>query len=325
MAKYSNYPLKYQVRDLRAKIDLIMSEKASNNKLANNLQHMDMFNIAMKCFKWENLPEELKRRERLIERFLCERGAVAMFYDETKGFYILPFSYVGAVDDYGEYTRIQPISMNSNTVFKEYTIGEDCVIIRDNELEIAPILYINYHADKIEKLFRIREKNNNFLKMPIIFGSTGNRGEDKKNAFEVSQVLGADDNEIAIVSGAFDQLKLFDLKPQYFGRELQEQIKDLQNNFFEYLGIKFNSEYKKERMSVEEVNMAEERCMVHLKKRLDPREKACEQINKIWGLDLRVIANKFDEDIVKTTNVVASVSGGVHNDNARQQQKSDRK
>lgn len=325
MGKYSNYPLKYQIRDLREKCNFLQSELAIKNKTANNLQSLDMLNVAMKCFNWKNLPEELKRRERLIERFLCMEGKVAMFKHDTRGFYILPFTYVGAVDDYGEYTRIQPISRNSNTQFKEYTIGEDCVVIRDNELEVAPILYINFHADKIEKLYRTREKNNNFLKLPFIFASTGDRGKDKKNAFEIAQVLGKDENEIAIISDAFEQLKLFDLKPQYFGRELQEQIKDLQNAFFEYLGIKFNSEFKKERMSVEEVNMAEERCMVHLKKRLDPRENACEQINKMWGLNIEVEPNKFNEEIVKTTDVVASVAGGIHNDNARQQQKSDRK
>lgn len=321
MAK--TYNRSTEIKILKERINVLTSELDKETKISTDLHLLDFFNISMKMFDWKNLPSEIPKRR--VEMLLFNHGAVAFFKTKDKGYYILPFAYCGGINDYGDFTRIRPISKSGITQFGEYTIGEDCVIIRDNELEIPPYIYAKFYGEKISELFNIRQKNNNFLKMPFIFGSSGNRGKDARNALEIKQITQNDKNEVYFITDAFDNLKLFDMKPQYFGREIQEQIKDLKNDFFEWAGIKHLPQDKKERMLVDEVNIDEEKNVINTEKRLEPRKRACEEINSIFNLDIDVEVNKYYKDEVKTSNVVASVSGGIHNNKDREQSKSDRR
>ena len=287
------------------------------------LKLLDFFNLAIHSFNYFDIPEEIRKRR--IELDLCSYGALVFFKDDKYGYFLLPFTYVGSLDVYGEYTRVKPISLADDIQFEERTINEDCVILRDNTLEIPSFIYAKYYANEIADLVNTRRKNTNFVKLPFIFGSSGDIGKDKAKAFEVKKILYSDDNEIAMFTDAFKQLQLFDLKPQYFGREITELIKDLEHEYYEYLGVRHLATDKKERMTDDEVLINDEKYLIHTEKRLAPRVEAMERIKEIFNLDMRVEVNQHLFEEVKTSNVVASVAGGIHNDTSRNTLKSDRK
>ena len=110
---------------------------------------------------------------------------------------------------------------------------KDRVIIRDNNLEVAPIIYARFYASEINDTQAMVRKNRNYLGLPFIIDSTGDRAQDDKNALELKNILTADKNTVAVVSSAMKQLTLLDLKPQYVGRELMELTRDYKNFFYE--------------------------------------------------------------------------------------------
>ena len=65
---------------------------------------------------------------------------------------------------------------------KTYTINENCVEIRANDIGIAPVLYAIYYGEKISNLYDLRDNTNNWLKFPVILKSSGDVDKDKKNA-----------------------------------------------------------------------------------------------------------------------------------------------
>lgn len=279
-------------------------------ELTDDLHVIDLCNKSIKMFKWENIPETITKRT--IERRLFMRGKLVFFKDDNLGFQIMPFTYSKGLNDEGEYTKLIPLSINGIN-YGEKTINEDCVVIRDNEFEIPPFIYANYYGKKISELFSIREKNNNWLNLPLLFKSTGDRGKDAKNAFEIKQIMIDGKNEIAFISDAFTQLELHNLKPQYFGAEIEEQIKVMKNNYLEFLGIDHLNFDKKERMITSEVEIKNEENSINISKRLDPRLDACKLIKDIFNIDIKVDYDKQAIGELSTTyNIITSKAGGQY-------------
>lgn len=303
---------------------LLFSDKQLEQFGNENLHMLDFANQCFQVFKWNNVPEEIPTRN--IEMQLFWHGKIAFIKDDVYGYFMLPFAYCEGLDAYGNYRKLEIISKDNNNLLnnKVYEIGKNCVVVRDNYLEVPPVNYARYYALKIAELFRVREKNNNYLKLPFIFSSTGDRGKDSKNLFEIQNIMNADNNEIAVISDAFNMLQFFDLKPQYFGAEIQQQIKDLKNEFYTWCGLKHLPIEKRERMIVDEVNIEDEIKNINVSKRHDPREEAVKEINKLFGLNIEVEVNTFDDEPVKISSVVASVAGGIHNNTTREQSKTRR-
>lgn len=153
---------------------------------------------------------------------------------------------------------------------------------------IPPIAYCNMFADIISDCYKLKDKNRNFLSLPFIFNSTGDLKQDKKNALEIQQILTVDKVSLAVITNAFKQLNVIDLKPQYYGDELQTAIKDARNDFLEWLGVTHLSLEKRERMTEDEVNIMKENDILNINKRLKIRQQSADKINEIFGLNVSV-------------------------------------
>lgn len=286
--------------------NLLATQSDVNAAFTQNIHTLDLINKSIFMFKWENLPDTITKRA--VEPRLFFRGKLCFFFDDKVGYQILPFTYKGGLNDENQYTRVMPLSITGQQ-YGEKIINEDCVIIRDNELEVPPIIYAIYYGDKISELFSIRDKNNNWLNLPIILKASGDRSKDKRTALEAKQILIDGKTSVAYVTDIFNALQMFDVKPQYFGAELEEQIKVMKNNYLEYLGIDHLGFEKRERMITSEVNVKEEENSLNRDKRLQPRRDACELINNIFGLNVSVDYNYEEYANVDTKQTIESMSG----------------
>lgn len=305
----------------------------SKCEIASDITHFlklaDYVNVGVQQFEWEGLPKEITQWN-YIERGLFDKAMLMFFHTSEFGYLCVPCTGLGQINTYGRFVRVKPlitgIESQHLSVFKDsYEVGKDCVVIYDNMLRIPPIFYASYYAKKYSDILNTRDKNANFLKLPFIFSTKGmNNGKKKATAFKISQFMLKDKNEIAYVTDVFDNLVLLDLKPQYFGRELTELLKDIDNDYYEYLGVRHESIDKKERLTDDEVFANSEKFFINTNKRLNPRQKACEEINELFGLNISVKSAYHEFNEVKTSNIVASVAGGGHNDKTREQSKGDR-
>lgn len=88
-------------------------------------------NMLIKCsqmFEYKNLPENITKR--VLERFLQENG-YCIFTKENDKFYIFCGGLGGELNEYYEYTKCI-VSNPYLKLNKEYTINEDCILIRND-------------------------------------------------------------------------------------------------------------------------------------------------------------------------------------------------
>lgn len=280
--------------------ELLEGNMQIEGNFIKNIHTIDLINKGLMLFEWKNIPETIVKRS--IETRLFFKGKLAFFFDDRYGYQMLPFTYDGGINDDGQYTKLIPISLNGIDYGVKY-INEDCVVVRDNEIEIPPLIYAVYFGDEISDLFNVRRKNNNWLKIPFVFKGTGNRDKDAKRALDVKSVMIDNDNEAFVFTDAFNDLTFFDLKPQYFGAEIEEQIKVMKNNYLEYLGIDHLNFDKKERMITSEVEIKEEENSLNLAKRYRTRKEAVTKINEIFDLNISVECSVAQNMYDDTTNM----------------------
>ena len=90
-----------------------------------------------------------------------------------------------------------------------------------------------------------------------------------------------------VITSSLDGIELLNLKPQYFGLELFEQLKCWKNMYYEYLGVNHHEE-KKERLTDEEVLNNQEEASVNSNKILQPLKEQVDIANKLFGWNISV-------------------------------------
>lgn len=257
-------------------------------KWQSDLNVLDFINKGLRILKWKNLPTGIDPRILNINLFF--RGKVVLFPHETIGNFALPMVRTGGINAYGIMTHIRPIALGEqsnelNNIELEENI--DCVVLRINDLEIPPLLYATYYGRKVSETLDNIDNNNMWLKFPIVIKSTGNEDLDKKNSLVIKEMFEQKGMKFPVITSSLDGIELLNLKPQYFGLELFEQLKCWKNMYYEYLGVNHHEE-KKERLTDEEVLNNQEEASVNSNKILQPLKEQIDIANKLFGWNISV-------------------------------------
>lgn len=257
-------------------------------KWQSDLNVLDFINKGLRILKWKNLPTGIDPRILNINLFF--RGKVVLFPHETLGNFALPMVRTGGINAYGIMTHIRPIALGEqsnelNNMDLEENI--DCVVLRINDLEIPPLLYATYYGRKVSETLDNIDNNNMWLKFPIVIKSTGNEDLDKKNSLVIKEMFEQKGMKFPVITSSLDGIELLNLKPQYFGLELFEQLKCWKNMYYEYLGVNHHEE-KKERLTDEEVLNNQEEANVNSNKILQPLKEQIDIANKLFGWNISV-------------------------------------
>lgn len=296
---------------------------------------------AISIFEWVKLPTpstkggtvfDSKRIEKQIERFgrVClfkNKYRFTNFYgntEEREEFLVLPFTGVSGLDCYGEFSIIRPYAaQGGEQVFDDLIVNKDCVILSDYFIPTQTSANasftikagIEFYANEIADCEVAKKINRRWLKMPMLFTTDNPEDKEFKNnaqalALEVKQLLQcADDNEEAYISRVVPYIKILPTGAQYYGKELDEQIKSYKNELFEFLGIAHNSNEKKERQITNEIEVATDQYNINITKRLQNRLKALKQAKELWkdyfkDVTIKVNLNGFNEKDKEINNYV---------------------
>lgn len=257
-------------------------------KWQSDLNVLDFINKGLRILKWKDLPTGIDPRILNINLFF--RGKVVLFQHETLGNFALPMVRTGGINAYGIMTHIKPIALGeqSNALNNsELEENIDCVVLRINDLEIPPLLYATYYGRKVSETLDNIDNNNMWLKFPIVIKSTGNEDLDKKNSLVIKEMFEQKGMKFPVITSSLDGIELLNLKPQYFGLELFEQLKCWKNMYYEYLGVNHHEE-KKERLTDEEVLNNQEEANVNSNKILQPLKEQIDIANKLFGWNISV-------------------------------------
>lgn len=244
--------------------------------------------LCMLCinrFEWHNLPDEIDSR--FLELTLMRNGRAVFFYDEAYGYMCLPFTDRGELNYYMYPTKVSPYAIGGYN-FPDLAL-EECVLIYNDTMHTTPLLTITTYTQKLTNVSTSLDVNSAGLRSPVI----GLCEESQKYTFEqlfdkVSdgkpRILGAKNLDL-------NNINMFPTISQPLVdsvKELRDYKRDIWFEALTYLGIENADTSKRERLLTNEVNSNNAEVQVFKALGLATRQRACQQINEMYGLNVSV-------------------------------------
>lgn len=274
-------------------------------QMANNIvfsyYYYKLMLIARSLFEWEGLPNNMD--ERWIEKYLFGSGKCIFYKDPMLGFMVAGFGQQGSINCYGDPTSVYPVAENYVYNGPELINGENCYVIRNNDLMLPNFPIIRHYSFKLTNIDRAIDVNIEATKSPIIVRCSDKQRLSLKNAINQRRdnepVIWASDN-----SNIGEMVSTLDTNAPVVFPQLQTQKHMVLNEVFTDLGINNANMDKKERMVASEVDANDEQVKASEDVMLKTREEACKQINRIFGLNISVKRRKLEsipeyKDIIK--------------------------
>lgn len=251
--------------------------------------------LSISMFDWKNLPDTIDAR--FLELALFNDGMAVFFKDEVMGYLGLQVMIGGTLDVY----RI-PIT---RTAFAQngYQMKLDqsnSVIIFNNMLHTNSILDVQEMSKRLYEIQRTIDVNVIQQKTPKIITCTENQRLVMKNLY--AQYMGNEPFIFGDKNLDLSGIKTFDTTSPYVADKLYDLKTQYWNEALTYLGISNVNTVKKERMITDEVQRNLGGTIASRYSRLFMRQQACEQINKMFGLNISVDYRE-DMQVIDTYNV----------------------
>lgn len=262
-------------------------------KQLNDLTFLDYYNrlelLAKSVFKWENLPNGMN--EKWIEDFLFEHGRCVFYEDEKRGMMVAEATNDGDLNNYNEPTFIRPHGIDVES--KSLMVGKECVLMRNNDRMLNTKSTIMLFAYRLAEISRTIDVNVNAQKTPVIIVGNNKQLLSMKNIYTK-----VEENEVAVyVDKALDleSIKVLKTDAPIVFPELQQHKLCIWNECLTFLGINNANTEKRERLITEEVSANNEHIDLSADCFLKARERAAEEINKLFELNISVRKRKEGE------------------------------
>lgn len=243
--------------------------------------------LAISMFEWKNLPDGID--ERFLELTLFTDGQAVFFKDEIAEQYAcLQVTTNGRLNKYRVPITRRAYAVNGYN--KELTI-DNSVIIYNNRLRQPGIRYTNMYAKRLWDLDRTIDVNAKAQKTPILVQCTEAQRLTLLNLYKDydgnSPFIFGDKN--LDLTG----LKSINTGAPYVADKIYTLKTQIWNEALTYLGISNINIQKKERLISDEVVRNQGGTIASRYSRLKARKQACEEINKMFGLNISV---SYSED-----------------------------
>ena len=284
-----------------AKRDGKFWQSARRNNATYLQYYMHLAELAMSMFEWKNLPDTVDAR--FLELTLFEDGQIVFFKDEELGYLCLQCAVNGGFNVYRIPTNRRAYAVNG---YQKNLTENDSVIIYNNFLRTNSMLDVRNFAERLYNIDRAIDVNINAQKTPILIKCDEQQRLTMLNTYQQydgnQPVIFGDK---ALNTNAFQVLntgaplvadKLYVLKTQ------------LWNECLTYLGISNINVQKKERLITDEVTRNQGGTIASRYARLEARRQACDQINRMFGLDVEC---NYREDY---RDITLDIENGVGTD-----------
>ena len=248
--------------------------------------------LSLSCFKWENLPETVDPV--YMEEALFDQGKAVFYYDENMEEYVALRCSTngGGFNAYGIPIRRRAYGYNG---YNETVDITNSVIIFNNMLRTPAFRTCQLFARQLSRIAATIDVNINAQKTPVLILGTEQQQLTLKNLYLkwdcYSPVIFGDKN--LDISG-FQVLRT---DAPFIAPELKDLFDRYWNEALTYLGIPNLTVQKRERLIRDEVLRTQGGTVASRNSRLKARERACELINEMFGLDISVSYNDALDDM----------------------------
>ena len=285
-----------------------MARRGSEAKLSaarNNQAFIHYLNrlkeLAVSMFEWKNVPETVDIR--YLELTLMNDGMAIFFNDEELGYLGLQVMIGGNLNVY----RI-PIIRRAYAVngYSKDLNPDDSVIIFNNMLHTNSIMDLEMFALKLYECDRTVDVNIKAQKTPVALLCDENQRLVMKNLYlqydgNMPFIFGSKNLDIK-------QIQAINTGAPFVADKVMETKNQIWNEALTYLGISNTSYQKKERLISDEVIRNMGGTIASRYSRLSERQKACDMINRMFGLNMSV---DYREDIQQLVETNIEYTGGT--------------
>lgn len=236
--------------------------------------------LAMSVFKWENLPKTVD--ERFLELTLYTDGQ-AVFFEDDAGYLALQCIINGPLNVYRVPIRRRAFAVNG---YQRDLSIDNSVIIYNNRLRTNTEPDMRWYARRLYDLDRTIDVNARMQKTPAFVRATEEQRLTMLNVYKEF-----DGNAPAIFADKnldLQNMQVLDLGAPFVGDKLYQLKTQIWNEALTYLGISNLTIQKKERVNTDEVTRSMGGTIASRYSRLEARRQACEEINKMFSLDISV-------------------------------------
>lgn len=287
---------KSKLRDIRCGVkgDYQFWESANANAIAEQYYLSRLSELAMSMFKWKNLPDTVDSR--FLEYTLFYEGAVVFFKDENLSSRQLA--------EKGGYLALQVVLGGDLNVYripnnrKAYAVNgylnnlnqDNSVIIWNNMIRLPEYGRMMFYANKLYQIDRAIDVNVKGQRFPVAILCDETQRLTMKNVYKQY-----DGNEPFIFGDKnldLSAIQVINTGSPYVADKLQQLKNNIWAEAMMCLGIPNSPSEKKERLVANEAKVSQGGTLASRSSRLEMRKMACDEINKMFGLDIDVEYNQ---------------------------------
>lgn len=279
----------------RRKRDREFWESADLNN-ASYIQYYDrLTELSISMFEWRNLPDSVDPR--FLELTLFANGMAVFFKDEVEDYLALQCAISGPLNVYRIPIRRMAYAVNG---YNRELDDKNSVIIYNNMLHKNSMLDVRMFARELYNLDRAISVNANAQKTPILIRCDENQRLTLENLY-----MDYDGNKPVIYGDKGlnpNALSVLKTDAPYVADKLYTLKTQKWNEALTYLGISNVNITKRERLITDEVTRNQGGTIASRYSRLQSRRMACEQINRMFGLNVQCDYREDYQEIVDAEN-----------------------
>lgn len=243
--------------------------------------------ICLSMFEWVNLPDSMNAR--YLEECLYYKGQASLLKDELYGFINTQCASNGYLNIYGLPTSLNCYSYQYNSIRNLYTgldgtEDKDCILVMNNWQRIPTASTIELFCQRLAEAEMTAQVNIKAQKTPVLIVVDENQRLMMENLY--SQY----DGNRPFIFGDKNQVgdgvvKCISTGAEFIADKIMEYKKQIWNEALQFLGINTLQTEKKERLITDEASSNNELINLNLQSMLIPRQEACKQFNKLFGLE----------------------------------------
>jgi len=250
----------------------------------NNASFAQYYNrlveLSMSMFEWKNLPPSIDKR--FLELTLFSSGQAVFFKDEELDDYLaLRCLPMGQFNVYGIPEQREAFGYNG---YHKQVNNKDSVIIYNNMLRLSSRLDVEMFARRLYDIDRTIDVNVKAQKTPILIRCEENQKLSMLNIYKNY------DGNAPVIYAYNDMtgnpLSVIKTDAPYNADKLYRLKTDIWNEALTYLGISNINVNKKERLISDEVERGQGGVIASRFSRLNTRQMACDEINRMFGLNI---------------------------------------
>lgn len=257
-----------------------------------NIIYNHFVNLAIKRFKWSNLPDGLTSD--ILEHMLITHGQLGAYMDRSL-LKILPAHSSNRVNIYNEPTEYMIYAFNGET---KNISAKEMVRLRNNPLGTGDKENLLILASRLDNIEQTQEVNLFQQCIPKIISTNRDGVLTAKNIIkkikDFSFVILTRDKGI---NTQIKQDDVIDTSSPYILDKLSDYDNFYMNKTLTYLGINNSNTDKKERLITDEVNANNDHILSILDMYYECRKEFCELCNEKFGTNIQVEKREVDEQI----------------------------